>query len=444
MLKETEAKSKKSIHNINELLNFDFINSLTLKLIIVVTITFIISAPIAQYINKFINGLGLVTSDIGAYINTVVNLVIINIIIIFFMKLMIIIPLKEHMKSLQEISLGNLRENIEVKGKDEFSKLALATNTTINKLNELIRSVRNNTNNTNNIISDLSINLNNIKSGADEVAKAVEEIATGTSEQAEGIEEGALKAEQLGEVIEKNQIHIKNLNISSEKVSQSVKEGLNEMEDLLKITDESSGAVRDVYDVILKTNESANQIGQASNVIASIADQTNLLALNAAIEAARAGDAGRGFAVVAEEIRKLAEQSSASTKVIDQVVSELQKNSKAVVETMEKVSSISKEQANSVFNSKDKYMLIAEAIKESEKEVKELNVSGERMEVMKNEIINTLQALSTIAEENAASTEEVTASIQEQASDLEKIASVSNDIAQSTENLNSMVNVFNI
>ena len=60
------------------------------------------------------------------------------------------------------------------------------------------------------------------------------------------------------------------------------------------------------------------------NIINGIATQTNLLALNASIEAARAGEAGRGFAVVADQISKLADQSDASARRIEEIINHLE------------------------------------------------------------------------------------------------------------------------
>jgi len=196
--------------------------------------------------------------------------------------------------------------------------------------------------------------------------------------------------------------------------------------------------------VIVQTNDSSIKIGQASSVISSIAQQTNLLALNAAIEAARAGSAGKGFAVVAEEIKNLALQSSESTKEIDAVVSELQLNSQNAVKTIERLSAIAGEQTKSVVNSRDKYRLIANAMKETEDTVNYLNIAGEKMDSMKQQILASMENLSAIAEENAAATEQATASIEEQAASAEQISATSESLTELAKSLQELILRFKI
>ena len=189
---------------------------------------------------------------------------------------------------------------------------------------------------------------------------------------------------------------------------------------------------------------SSNKIGEASNVIETISAQTNLLSLNASIEAARAGEAGRGFAIVAGEIGKLAEQSKSSANTINEIVKELQDNIAIAVKSMERVTNISKEQAESVINSKDKYQLIADAMRLTSKAVDQLEASGDIMDNMKEEIMDVLQNLSAIAEENAASTQEASATAQEETAAVEEIANASEGLSELARGLQILVAKFKV
>ncbi len=93
--------------------------------------------------------------------------------------------------------------------------------------------------------------------------------------------------------------------------------------------------IQSARDQVAGLQDQSAKVGQAMDLIASIADQTNLLALNAAIEAARAGESGRGFAVVADEVRGLANKSGQATEEIMSAIEIVQKSVEAMTDAME-------------------------------------------------------------------------------------------------------------
>ncbi|WP_432404078.1 methyl-accepting chemotaxis protein [Wukongibacter sp. M2B1] len=354
-------------------------------------------------------------------------------------------PINKMVNSIKRDENGRIRiEYVKVNSKDEIGELAKTLNEMMNQVKAFVKGAEKASSEMSTSSEELTSTFNITVASAEEVSKTIEEIAESSSEQAKNTEEGSFKALDLGKTIEKDQAYVKDLNRSSQKVSDIVSEGLKEIEKLTNISEENKKFTDKVQEGIIRTNNSANKIGEASTVIASIADQTNLLALNAAIEAARAGEAGKGFAVVAEEIRKLAEESNNSTQTIDEMVEELQSNSKDVVEIMEKVSLILKQEQESINLCRDKYFDISEAIKESEDVVKKLNVSGKEMERMKNEIIDVLQNLSAIAEENSASTQQSSALMEEQTASMEEISNASEGLSSLAQDLQSIIMKFEI
>lgn len=211
---------------------------------------------------------------------------------------------------------------------------------------------------------------------------------------------------------------------------------------LVEMNNKTSDTIGVVTEQTDRTNESAQNISNAVTVIQDIAAQTNLLSLNASIEAARAGESGRGFAVVAEQIRKLAEDSAESATEIENIVRELMGNSKDSVEKMQELSRDSSVQADKLNRTKESFYELKKEINEVSSASKEIFDQTVVIEELKKGVNDVIEQLATVAQENAASTEETSASMQSLANNVDLCKEESAILNDLSKNINEQTSRF--
>lgn len=356
-------------------------------------------------------------------------------------------PLKAMSSHTKLIASGDLRKEMDItliNRKDEIGILAGNFNQVIHNLKKMITLISNGANDL--IVSSEAFKETNDKilHVTEEIATAIDQVAKGANEQAENTTDGSIKLNELSNHIENMDTYVSGINNAYKNIDDNVKEGFNIVNDLSVISKDNENMTTEVTKLIKNTDNSSNKIEEASKLIASIAEQTNLLALNAAIEAARAGEAGKGFSVVAQEIRKLAEQSSAFTKEIDEKVHELQINSKQTVETMSKTQQGMQQQNELVKNTKSKYDNILSVLDESLESIEQLNKSKNEMLDNKNIIVDVMRNLASLAQQNAASTQEVAASTQEESIFMQELSNSGENLLSLSQRLQNLIAEFKL
>ncbi|MSC13988.1 methyl-accepting chemotaxis protein, partial [Lactobacillus rhamnosus] len=295
----------------------------------------------------------------------------------------------------------------------EFNRIAFGYNKMIDAVGELIGNVKKQSAN----VAEKSASLLELSKqtgkATEEVAQTITGIAEVTSSQAQETQQSVTKLEELSKVIDELNESVQAMNAESDESAKINQDNMNTMDNVNSNWVAELDDMKALSQSVQNMNTNIQDITKIINVINEISRQTNLLALNASIEAASAGEAGKGFSVVAAEIRKLAEQSAASTKEIESIIDNIKNQS---TEMVDKTNS-------SVEGGQKQSKLIQEAIKstmevfkrnqEMAQKVAGVAEASDKIEEVQAKVLEGLESISASTQENAAGTEEVSANSEE-------------------------------
>lgn len=276
-------------------------------------------------------------------------------------------------------------------------------------------------------------NAGEITRSVEQVEKAVNEIADGATSQAQETQTATENIILMGDMIQETNQEVEDLRANARIMRSAGEKAMEILEELGAINQQTKDAIQVIYNQTTHTNSSVAEIKKATDIITDIAEETNLLSLNASIEAARAGEAGRGFAVVASQIQQLADQSNASASQIAATITALITEFDETMKTMEAVKEVIAKQDEDVTNTENAFNAVKDGISKSIDGIRAIAAKTAQLDEARVKVVDVVQNLTAIAQENAASTEETSATVAE-------VGAIMGNIAGNAEQLYKIAN----
>jgi len=280
--------------------------------------------------------------------------------------------------TMSRVADGDLSVQLRIFANDEIGELGQSINRMLASTVAMIASIKQ-------TATELSASADQMSAVNQQIAVSSEEVAAQTGTVATASEEMSATSMEIAQ----------NCSLAAESSRQGSKlaiEGVSVVQETVAGMNRLAEKVKQTAATVASLGTRSEQIGEIIGTIEDIADQTNLLALNAAIEAARAGEQGRGFAVVADEVRALAERTTRATKEIGEMIRAIQLETKGAVASMQ------------------------EGVHEVERGTSDAARSGVALGNIRNQIdavSEQINQIATAAEQQMATTTEITGNIQQ-------------------------------
>ena len=375
---------------------------------------------------------------------TLLILIITVIIVKYIMKKMIK-PIRVITDKLKEIASGDLTVRIsDVNTGDEIEELANSLNYTCENLSSILNIVKIATSSVNEQSCNLAAINEETAASNEEIVEAINEISTKICNVAESSVDCKEIVYELDKTVENLKVHNNSMEEQNKEIVVVVEDNRKKIESLIDSKEESLESFESLKTTIRELLNGLSNISEFLVSISSIADQTNLLSLNAAIEAARAGDMGKGFAVVADEIRNLSTQTQEATKNISSIINNINDMAKVTNNNLVSTDEINMKEKDSfkeMEKSFESMITILQTVLQSSKKVQDnINLVYSQNENVTNSILEVTSS----AEKIAAITEEVNASINEQAEVFTTINESSEELSTMSEKLTNEIDIFKI
>ncbi len=362
--------------------------------------------------------------------------------LVYFLAKSITRPIAALKNKVEMVAQGDLTVEIQTNGRDEIGQLGVHFGIMVSSLRKLVSSVQASVQSVRMDAENLSITSEETTASSEEISRAIEEISAGASQAALESEKGSQRTMELSDKIDQLNMQAGTLMELSEGSERASRAGYSQVQDLKDTAKESSLVIGSVESVIHLLNDKINNIEKVIYAINEISEQTNLLALNASIEAARAGEHGKGFAVVAEEVRKLAEQSSAATGEVKETILDIQQESARAIIEMGRTKDIAASQELAVLDTENAFNSITDAISRMVQTIENITNDSALMNQYKDEVVGSIQSMAAGSQQSAAACEEINASSDQQLEALENIAASAETLKDASNELSYIIQKF--